>query len=288
VPEPGIFAGELLADQVAIVTGGGSGVGRQTALQLAACGARVVVCGRRAEPLEETVALDPEGRIESGQLDIREPEPVERFVDDVLGRHGRIDLLVNNAGGQFLAPAERITPKGFETVVRLNLLGNWNVTHAVATKAMIPAGPDGAPRGGKIISLTLTPHNGLTGMAHSSASRAGIENLVKVLGTEWARFGIRTVAIALGIFGTDTFFSKYPRQMVDAAAATVPLQSLGKPEDIAALIAFIASPHGDYLTGTTITIDGGYDNHVGRWPPVQMADEHGEPLIEARRPPSAS
>jgi citronellol/citronellal dehydrogenase len=272
-----IFRTDLLAGQVAIVSGGGSGLGQATALELASLGAQVVVCGRREQPLHETAALAAEGVVEPVVCDIREEDQVRALVDGVMDRHGAIDLLVNNAGGQFLSPAEQISPKGFETVVRLNLLGNWNMTHAVATKAMIPEA-----RGGKIISITLTPHNGLPGMAHSSASRAGIENLMRVLATEWARFGIRLNSIALGAIGTDTFMTKYPPKMVDEAPSRVPLQQLGNAEDVAAMITLIASPHGDYITGTTLTIDGGWDNHIGRWPPPEMADASGEPLVEER------
>ena len=103
-------------------------------------------------------------------------------MDETIDRHGRIDLLVNNAGGQFLSPAEDITPKGFRTVMKLNVEGTWLMTHAVATRAMIPGG------GGKIISVTLSPHHGLPGMAHSSAARAAVENLMRVLSIEWSRF----------------------------------------------------------------------------------------------------
>jgi citronellol/citronellal dehydrogenase len=145
-----------------------------------------VTCGRRLEPLRETVALGPAGAVEAIACDIREEAEVDALVDQVLERHGQIDLLVNNAGGQFLSPAEDITPKGFRTVIRLNLEGTWLMTHAVATRAFIPSGG-----GGKVISVTLTPHAGLPGMAHSSAARAGVENLMKVLAIEWARFGIR-------------------------------------------------------------------------------------------------
>jgi citronellol/citronellal dehydrogenase len=274
----GIFVPDLLDGRVAIVTGGGSGVGRQTALQFAACGARVVVCGRRREPLDETAALQPDRRIDVAELDIRDADRADAVVEAVMADHGAIDVLVNNAGGQFLSPAELISPKGFETVVRLNLIGSWNMTHAVATKAMIPEG-----RGGKIISVTLTPHNGLPGMAHSSASRAAVENLMRVLATEWARFGIRLNSVALGPIGTDTFLTKYPKQVVESTASAVPLQRIGNAGDIAAMITFLASPHGDFITGTTLTLDGGMDNWVGAWPPQRMADERGKPLVEERQ-----
>src|SRR5690242_2208394 len=157
-----IFAPGLLQDQIIVVTGGGSGLGRATAIELTALGATVVVAGRRLEPLEETVALC-EGSCEAIACDIREEQQVGDFVDQVLERHGRIDTLVNNAGGQYMTPAEDITAKGFDTVVRLNLVGTWLMTHAVATRSMIPR------EGGKVISVTLSPHHGLPGMAHSSA-----------------------------------------------------------------------------------------------------------------------
>src|SRR5215210_4843575 len=191
-----IFAAGLLDGQVAIVSGGGSGLGRATALELAACGATVVVCGRRAEPLEQTVAMGEDGRVEARQCDIREETEVAELVGGVLESHGRIDLLVNNAGGQYLTPAEDISPKGFRTVMRLNVEGTWLMSHAVATRAMIPAG------GGKILNITLSPHHGMPGMAHSSAARAAVENLMRVLSIEWARHGIRLNAIAAGQFAT--------------------------------------------------------------------------------------
>jgi citronellol/citronellal dehydrogenase len=278
-----LFAPGLLDGQVAIVSGGGSGLGRATALELAALGARVVVCGRRIEPLEETAAAADGGRCEALACDIREEEQVEALVDEVLGRHGRIDLLVNNAGGQYLTPAEDISPKGFRTVIRLNVEGTWLMTHAVATKAMMGGG-DGSPRGGKILNVTLSPHHGLPGMAHSSAARAAVENLTRVLSIEWARFGIRLTALAAGAFDTATLRTKYPRPVVERVAGTVPLGRLGTEEEFAWLVAYLASPAGDYFSGAILTIDGARDNWFGQWPPRGAADESGKPLAEARRP----
>jgi citronellol/citronellal dehydrogenase len=272
-----IFRPGLLDEQVVVVTGGGSGLGRATAVELAALGARVVVAGRRAEPLEETAALCEGDRCEARVCDIREQEQVDELVDGVLERHGRIDTLVNNAGGQYMTPAEDITQKGFETVVRLNLVGTWLMTHAVATKAMIPAG------GGKVISVTLSPHHGLPGMAHSSAARAAVENLTRVLSIEWARFQIRLTALAAGHFETDAL-QKYPEPVRAGVARTVPLQRLGRPEEHAWLVAYLASPAGDYYSGAVITLDGARDNWFGPWPPPGLADEGGKPLAEERRP----
>jgi citronellol/citronellal dehydrogenase len=272
-----VFREGLLDQQVAIVSGGGSGFGRATALELASLGAEVIVCGRRPEPLEQTAALDRGGRVRPEVCDIREEDQVERLVDGVLERCGRIDLLVNNAGGQFMAPAEDISPKGFRTVMRLNVEGTWLMTHAVATKAMIPAGR------GKVVSITLSPHQGQPGMAHSSAARAAVENLMRVLSIEWARYGIALNAIAAGQFETDTLLTKYPKQIVDSLAGTIPLGRLGRPEEIAWLVAHLASPAGDFISGAVLTIDGARDNWYGRWPPAGAADAEGRPLAEARR-----
>jgi citronellol/citronellal dehydrogenase len=275
-----LFQPRLLDGQVAIVTGGGSGLGRASALELAALGARVVVCGRREEPLDETAALADGGRVEARTCDIREEHQVEALVDGVLERHGRIDLLVNNAGGQYMTPAEDITPKGFRTVMRLNVEGTWLMTHAVATKAMM----GGRDRGGKIVNVTLSPHHGLPGMAHSSAARAAVENLTRVLSIEWARFGIRLTALAAGHFGTETLRTKYPKQVVEGVAGTVPLGRLGTEEEFAWLVAYLATPAGDYFSGAVLTLDGARDNWFGQWPPGGLADESGKPVAEERRP----
>lgn len=280
---PSIFQPQLLAGKVAIVTGGGSGLGRQTALELTRCGARVAVCGRRREPLEGTASLAQALAPGSPPIgvhvcDIREEDQVESMVEQVLDAHGSIDLLVNNAGGQFLAPAEAITPKGFRTVIRLNVEGTWLVTHAVATKAMIPSG-----RGGRILSVTLSPHNGMPGMAHSGAARAAVENLMRTLAVEWARFRIGLVAVAAGQFATETLLSKYPQPIVERMADTIPAGRLGTEREFATLLAYLCSPAAAFLSGTVVTIDGARDDWLGTWPPAAASDEHGTPLSEQRR-----
>jgi len=276
-----IFQSGLLDGQVAVVSGGGSGLGRAAALELAALGARVVVCGRRSEPLEETAGMSEDGRVEAHPCDIREEDQVEALVEGVMERHGRIDVLVNNAGGQYLTPAEDITPKGFRTVIRLNVEGTWLMTHAVATRAMIPD-----ERGGRIVNVTLSPHHGLPGMAHSSAARAAVENLTRVLSIEWARFGIRLTAIAPGPMATETLRTKYPQPVVEGVAGTVPLGRLGTEEEFAWLVAYLASPAGDFFSGAVLTLDGARDNWFGAWPPAGITGEGGKPLAEERRPKS--
>ena len=207
-----IFAPGLLDGRVCVVSGAGTGLGRQTALELVRLGATVVGCGRRPEPLAEMVAEAQAlgGSADYEAIDIRDDEAVDGFFDGVLERHGRLDVLVNNAGGQFLSPAEAISPKGFRTVIELNVTGTWLMTHAAATKAFIPA------EAGKVISITLSPHNGMPGMVHSGAARAAVENMMRTLSIEWARFGIRTVAVAAGQFDTETLRTKYPKEVVEA------------------------------------------------------------------------
>ena len=272
-----IFRDGLLEGQVGIVSGAGSGLGRETALELTRLGMTVVGCGRREEPLAETAELAGE-RFDARRCDIREEDQVGALVDGALERHGRIDLLVNNAGGQYLTPAEDINPKGFRTVMRLNVEGTWLMTHAVATKAMIPAG------GGKVLSVTLSPHNGMPGMVHSGAARAAVENMMRTPSVEWARFGIKLNALAAGQFATDTLLTKYPKQIVEGVAASVPQQRMGEPEELAWLVAFLASPAGDFTSGSVITVDGARDNWMGPWPPQAIAADTGSVVAEERKP----
>jgi citronellol/citronellal dehydrogenase len=271
-----IFRDGLLEGVVALVSGGGSGIGRATALELARLGARVTVCGRREQPLRETVAMHTSGTIEASVCDVREEQEVLGLVDGVLERHGRIDLLVNNAGGQFLAPAEEITPKGFRTVVRLNLESTWLMSHAAATRAMIPGG------GGRIVNVTLSPHHGLPGMAHSAAARAAVENLTRTLSVEWARYNVLVNAIAVGQVATTALATKYPQPFVDEISRSIPMQRLGSEQDIAWLVSYLASPAGGFISGAVLTVDGARDNWQGGWPPESLRDEHGRPVAERR------
>jgi citronellol/citronellal dehydrogenase len=275
-----IFRDGLLEGRVIVVSGAGSGLGRATALEMTRLGATVVGCGRRVEPLEETAELATEmpGAFEFGDLDIRDDEGVDAFFEDVLERHGRLDTLVNNAGGQFLSPAEAISPKGFRTVIELNVTGTWLMTHAAATKAFIPQG------GGSVLSVTLSPHNGMPGMVHSGAARAAVENMTRTLATEWSRFGIRTCAIAAGQFATDTFVSKYPKEIVESVHRTIPMGRVGESDEMAWLIAFLASDAGNFHSGSVITLDGGRDNWFGPWPPAGIAGDGGDPPAEERKP----
>jgi citronellol/citronellal dehydrogenase len=250
------FRSPLAADategQVAVVTGGGTGIGRATALELARTGSAVAICGRRPEPLEETRRLieDGGGVCLAVPADVRELERVAALADAVLERFGRVDVVVNNAGGQFAAVPERISPKGWRAVHRLNVDAAWDVTRTFAERSMIPR------RRGLIVFIGFSPRRGMPFMVHSAAARAALENLAGGLAIEWSRYGVRSVCVACGAIDTEGF-----RSYGEAweATKTVPLGRLGTVEEVASTIAFLASSGGRYITGTTIVVDGGVD-----------------------------
>ena len=239
------------AGKVALVTGGGTGIGRAVTRELARTGAEVVICGRRDEPLA-AVQQELGDACLAVQTDVREPEQVERLVDQALERFGRIDVLVNNAGGQFLAPAEEISLKGWRAVHRLAVDAVWDLTRAVATRSMIPN------REGVVVFIGFSPRRGMADFAHAAAARAAVENLAGSLAVEWGRHGIRTVHVALGNIATEAL-DGYGADRVAEWAKEVPLGRLGKPEEAAALIAFLVSSGGAYVSGTTVVMDGGLD-----------------------------
>jgi citronellol/citronellal dehydrogenase len=256
--EPTPFRSPLAVDAneglVAVVTGGGTGIGRATALELARTGSALAICGRRSEPLEETrAAIEATGgKCLALVADVREPEQVSAFADAVLGRFDRVDVLVNNAGGQFAATPEHISAKGWRAVHRLNVDAVWDVTRTFAERSMIPR------RRGLVVFIGFSPRRGMPFMVHAPAARAALENLAGGLAIEWSRHRIRAVCIACGAIDTEGFRG-YGPAWIDEATRTVPLGRLGRPEEVAAAIGFLASPAGDYVTGTTIVIDGGVD-----------------------------
>jgi citronellol/citronellal dehydrogenase len=273
-----VFSPGMLEGRVALVTGGGTGLGRAAAAELAACGASVVIAGRR-EAVLEAAASELGRSVGYAAGDVREEADAERLVRACLDRHGRLDVLVNNAGGQYFVPAEAIEPKGWRAVTRLNVGGTARMTRAAAELAMRPAG------GGTIVNVTLSPHHGLAGMTHSSAARAAVEGWTRALAREWAADGIAVLALAAGHFDTASL-RKYPEAVWHGAARTVPLQRLGREQEHAWLVALAASPLGHALSGSVITLDGARDNWFGPWPPPTLAGDGGEVPTEARRPPA--
>jgi citronellol/citronellal dehydrogenase len=239
------------AGKVALITGGGTGIGRAVARELARTGAQVVICGRRDEPLA-AVQQELGDACLAVQTDVREPDQVERLVDQALERFGRIDVLVNNAGGQFLAHAEEISLKGWRAVHRLAVDAVWDLTRTVATRSMIPNSE------GVVVFIGFSPRRGMADFAHAAAARAAVENLAGSLALEWGKHGIRTVHVALGNIATEAL-DGYGADRVAEWAKEVPLGRLGKPEEAAALIAFLVSSGGAYVSGTTVVMDGGLD-----------------------------
>jgi len=276
-----VFAPGVLDGRVVLVTGGGTGLGRASAVELARCGARVVITGRREEVLGEAVAeIDvacaAAGRASYVAGDIREAVDAERVVDTVLERHGRLDTLVNNAGGQYFVPAEAIASKGWQAVWRLNVRGTVNMAEAAVQRAMRPAGS------GMVVNITFSPHHGMPGMAHSGAARAAVESLTRGLAAQWQPIGVSVVAVAAGHYRTEAI-AKYPDAVRASAALTVPLGRLGEPVEHAWLIALLASPLGASFNGSVVTLDGARDNWFGPWPPPGLSDEEGSVPTEARR-----
>ena len=245
------LAPDANAGKVALITGGGTGIGRAVARELARTGAKVAICGRRPEPLEDVQAELGDDCL-AVSTDVREPEQVEALVARTLERFGRIDTLVNNAGGQFLAPAEEISLKGWRAVHRLAVDAVWDLTRLVAERSMIPN------KEGAVVFIGFSPRRGMADMAHAAAARAAIENLAGSLALEWSELGIRTVCVALGNIATEGLDGYGPERVAEWERE-VPLGRLGTPEEAAALIAFLASPGGGYMTGTTVVMDGGLD-----------------------------
>ena len=246
--------------RIAIVTGGGTGIGRATALALHRAGCKVVISGRRPEPLAATQAAIGEADCLTLPGDIREPEVADALIDLALEAHGRIDVLVNYAGGQFTAPAEEITPNGWAAVRRLNLDAPWYLTQQVGIRSMIPN------RGGRIVSVVLCPTRGIPGMVHSSAARSGTEAVARVLSVEWGRFDIGVVCVAPGWIATEGM--KQYGDDLDELAKFVPMGRMGTAEEVADTIAFLASPAASYITGQTVVIDGGIENTHASWPGI--------------------
>lgn len=263
----------MLAGRVALVTGGGTNLGRAAAEELLRCGASVVIAGRRGEVLEQTAAELGDGCAWVAG-DIRSRDGARAIVAAALERRGRLDVLLNNAGGQYLAPAEGITAKGWAAVNRLNVGGTLAMCQAAHELVM-------GREGGTILNVTVSPHHGMPAMAHTGAARAAVESISRDLAARWAPDGVAVVALALGRFATESL-RKYPEELWRRAAETVPLQRLGEMRELGWLVALLATDLGRAFSGSVVTLDGALDNWYGAWPPPDLV-RGGQVPTEQRR-----
>ncbi len=249
------FAKDLLAGKRALVSGGGTGIGRAIAFALAHSGADLLIAGRRSEVLEATASEihGETGRdVQTASVDIRNLESVAALAGLVAERYGQLDILVNNAGGQFPQKARDFSPNGWRAIIDLNLNGTWNMTQAFGTQML-----DG--RGGSICQITMTAGRGNPGIAHSGAARAGVAELCRSLSYEWGP-KVRLNCVAPGSVETPGFEATYDADVL-ADIADTPLPHPGTVEDIANGVVFLVSPAGRFITGETLFIDGGVSRY---------------------------
>lgn len=251
-----------LKNEIVLITGGGTGLGRAMAEYCAKVGATVAIIGRRDEPLKETVqAIEKSGgKAVWESADIREPEQVKAAVDKIEDKIGKITKLVNNAGANFLSPTEELSYNAFDSLIKINLYGTFNVTMDIGKRWIE------RKYGGAIVSIVTTySWLGSPFVVPSACSKAGVLALTRSLATEWAYYGIRSNAIAPGMFETEGAFARLlPRFFKNRARKQIPLKRFGKPEEIAVLTAYLLSPVAEFINGECIVIDGGEWLTVGQ------------------------
>jgi citronellol/citronellal dehydrogenase len=266
-----VFRSDLFANQVVIVTGGGSGIGRCTAHELASLGAYVVLVGRDSEKLrkvEHEIAEDG-GKTSAHACDIRDEAAVVATVEAILAESGRIDGLVNNAGGQYRAALDTISTKGFEAVVRTNLTGGFIFMREVYTRWM-------QKNGGAIVNMIADIWHGWPNFAHSGAARGGMLTLSESAASEWAAAGVRVNTVAPGAIassGLDTYEPKDRDFIQREVTSGIPLNRFGSEAEVSAAIVFLLSPAAAFITGSCIRIDGGAPNMRGIWGAPAKSDK---------------
>lgn len=247
-----VFAPDLCEGLVALVTGGGTGLGRAIAKALAEAGADLLLAARNAERLEAAAAALREAtgrRVETATCNIRDRDSVEALAALAAERFGQVDMLVNNAGGQFPSPARAIRPKGWHAVVDLNLNGTWNMTQVFGEQML-------AGRGGSITNVIAVIGRGFPGLAHTAAARAGVLELTRTLAFEWGT-RVRVNCVAPGPFQTEGFENTYDVESVSGGMRTIPIPRFGRVHEAAHAAVFLASPAASYVTGEVLYVAGG-------------------------------
>lgn len=258
-----IFKADLFQGQSVIVTGGGSGIGRCTAHELAALGAHVILVGRKPDKLEKIAAeiAEDAGNADWHACDIRDEDAVKQLVAQIVADHGPVHGLVNNAGGQYPSPLASINQKGFETVLRTNLVGGFVMAREVFNQSM-------STHGGAIVNMLADMWGGMPGMGHSGAARAGMDNFTKTAAFEWGYAGVRVNAVAPGWIassGMDTYEGAF-KAVIPTLREHVPLKRIGTESEVSAAIVFLLSPAAAFISGSTLRIDGAASLGSRAWP----------------------
>ncbi len=258
-----VFKENLFAGTTMVVTGGGSGIGRCCAHELASLGAQVVIIGRKAEKLQSVIQeiVEDGGKADFFTCDIREEQLVAGTVKAIIAKHGVIHGLLNNAGGQYPAPMAAINQKGFETVVRTNLVGGFLFAREVYNQSMVKTG-------GSIVNIIADMWGGMPGMAHSGAARAGMENITKTAAFEWGQSGVRVNAVAPGWIissGMDTYDGA-AKAIIPQLENAVPLKRMGTESEVSGAVSFLLSDAAKFVSGATLRIDGAASQGSRMWP----------------------
>ena len=256
-----VYAPGLFQDQTVVVTGAGGGLGLAIAALFARLGARLAICGRNPEKLESAAEFLRSfgGEVMAREMTIRDPEQVAAFVDAVHERFGGLNVLVNNAGGQFPQPALDFSIKGWNAVIDTNLNGTWWMMQAVA-KNWVETGTQG-----NIVSIVADVWRGMPGIAHTAAARAGVIFLSKSVAVEWAPYGVRVNCVAPGCCES-TGFGNYPAEGAATFKESNPMRRAGDEWDVAEGVVYMAAPSGTFITGEVLNIDGGQQMWGDPWP----------------------
>jgi len=260
-----VFKNDLFNDKVVLVTGGGTGIGLRIAREFCQLGAKAIIASRSSEKLTAGLKIltDEGGEAIALECNIRDENSIKNCVKASVEKFGRVDILVNNGGGQFPSPAEYINRKGWHAVVETNLTGTFFLTQEVFNQSM-------NSNGGSVINITMDNRNGFPMLAHSAAARAGVQNLTMSLANEWGKYGVRVNSISPGTIessGLDTYAPEF-QEYVRGYGKNNQHYRLGTEAEVAAAVVFLASPGASFITGLNMAVDGGESIYTPLMPPI--------------------